>query len=126
MPVAAKADYQKRVAATRASAAWMRGTGYGVMLQYGGWGYPLHGPKKPWSDVVNAFDTEKFARMVDEDMGARWVIWSITLHAADHFPTGESLITRTVFATTPSGRATTSVSPSRVTGSILPSSSSCA
>lgn len=85
LPVAAKADYQKRVAASRASAAWMRGPGYGVMLQYGGWGYPKEGEKKPWKEVVNAFDVEKFAKMVDEDMGARWVIWSITWRDS-HFP----------------------------------------
>jgi hypothetical protein len=85
LPVRAKPDYERRVAALRASAAWMRGPGYGVMLQYGGWAYPEHGPKKPWEEVVNAFDTEKFAKMVDEDMGARWVIWSITWRDS-HFP----------------------------------------
>lgn len=78
LPVDAKEDYEKRVAALRSDAGWMRGDGYGVMLQYGAWSYPEHGPKKPWEDEVNTFDTEKFAKMVDEDMGARWVIWSIT------------------------------------------------
>lgn len=85
LPVAAKVDYAKRVAATRSSAAWMRGPGYGVMLQYGGWGYPKQGDKKPWDKVVDAFDVDKFAKMVDEDMGARWVIWSITWRNS-HFP----------------------------------------
>ena len=74
LPVAARADYQKRVATMRSDAAWMRGAGYGVMLQYGSWAYPDHGWKKAWEEVVNAFDTEKFAKMVDEEMGARWVI----------------------------------------------------
>ena len=77
LPVAARADYDQRVKASRSSAAWMRGH-YGVFLQYGAWGWPEHGDKKPWEEVVKAFDVEKFAKMVDEDMGAKWVIWSIT------------------------------------------------
>jgi hypothetical protein len=85
LPVDVKEDYEKRVAALRSDAGWMRGAGYGVMLQYGCWSYPEHGPKKPWEDEVNTFDTEKFAKMVDEDMGARWVIWSITWRGS-HFP----------------------------------------
>lgn len=85
IPVAAKAGYQKRVDALRSDTAWMREGKYGVMLQYGGWGYPEHGDKKPWEQVVKDFDVEKFAKTVDEDMGAKWVIWSITWRNS-HFP----------------------------------------
>lgn len=85
LPASARKDYEKRVIAARSDASWMREGKYGVMLQYGGWTYPEHGPRKPWEDVVNAFDTEKFAKMVDEDMGAKWVIWSITWRDS-HFP----------------------------------------
>jgi hypothetical protein len=85
MPVNARADYEERVASLRSDTTWMSQKGYGVMLQYGSWGYPQHGPQKPWDEAVNAFDTEKFARMVDEDMGAKWVIWSITWRGSN-FP----------------------------------------
>lgn len=85
IPVAAQADYLKRVAALRSDTAWMREGKYGVMLQYGSWGYPQHGEKTPWEEVVKKFDVEKFAKMVDEDMGAKWVIWSITWRGS-HFP----------------------------------------
>ena len=83
--VAAKADHQKRVSALRSDAQWMREGKYGVMLQYGSWGYPERGPKRPWEEAAKAFDVEKFAKMVDEGMGAKWVIWSITWRGS-HFP----------------------------------------
>ena len=85
LPAGARKDYDRRVAIARSDASWMREGKYGVMLQYGGWTYPENGRKKPWEEVANAFDTEKFARMVDEDMGAKWVIWSITWRDS-HFP----------------------------------------
>ena len=85
IPVDAQASYQKRVDALRSNTAWMREGKYGVMLQYGSWGYPANGDKHPFEQVVKDFDVEKFARMVDEEMGAKWVIWSITWRGS-HFP----------------------------------------
>lgn len=85
IPVAARAAYQKRVDALRSDTTWMREGKYGVMLQYGGWGYPAQGDKKLFEQVVQEFDVEKFAKQVDEDMGAKWVIWSITWRGS-HFP----------------------------------------
>lgn len=84
-PLSAKDNYEKRVTDLRADTSWMSQKGYGVMLQYGAWGFPEHGPKTPWEEVVKTFDVEKFAKMVDEDMGARWVIWSITWRSS-YFP----------------------------------------
>lgn len=78
LPVAAAASYAQRVAAMRADTTWIRQKGYGVMLQWGGWSYPPHGAQLPWEQVAPDFDVGKFAKMVDEDMGAKWVIWSIT------------------------------------------------
>lgn len=85
LPVAAKDDYQQRVASLRADTSWIRQKGYGVMLQYGAWGYPENGDRNPWEQVAGDFDVAEFARMVDEDMGAKWVIWSITWRGS-HFP----------------------------------------
>ena len=78
MPEAAKAGFQRRVATVRSDTRWLREARYGVMFQWGFWGYPEHGPAKPWPKMIDDFDVEKFARMVDEEFGAGYVLWSIT------------------------------------------------
>ena len=72
------AGLKVRAAALRSDTSWMREAKYGVMTQWGAWGYPRHGDKTPWPQMFEHFNIESFARMVDEEMGAAWVIWSLT------------------------------------------------
>ena len=78
IPVDVLAEMDRRAAALRSSTDWIRQAKYGVMVQFGAWGYPPHGDKLPWPKLFEQFDVESFAKMVDEDMGAGWVIWSLT------------------------------------------------
>jgi len=59
-------------------AAWFQDAGYGIMFQWGFWGYPPEGARKAnWKDVYREFDIEAFAdRMKALDPG--YIIWSIT------------------------------------------------
>jgi len=75
--VPARADIQRRIRELRAPTQWLREARYGVMFQWGAWGYPQHGPAKPWPKMIDDFDVDVFARMV-EDTGAGYVIWSVT------------------------------------------------
>ncbi len=50
---------------------------YGIMFQWGQWGYAEDGTKKPWPEMINDFDVERFADLCEE-MGAGWVTWSVT------------------------------------------------
>jgi len=82
--LAARDDIHRRVERLRASTRWLRDAKYGIMFQWGGWGYPQHGPKKPWPKMIDDFDVEAFARMAQET-GAGYVIWSVTW-CSYHFP----------------------------------------
>lgn len=79
--VSAKSAIEKRLADFRAAAEAERTrfkeSGYGVMVQGGGWAYPPHGEKKPWPGFAEDFPVERFADQV-ESMGAKFVIWSVT------------------------------------------------
>lgn len=68
---------QFRINALRASTQWLSNAKYGLMFQWGGWGYPQHGPAKPWCRMIQDFNVETFADMVEET-GAGYVIWSVT------------------------------------------------
>ncbi|ENM5740566.1 alpha-L-fucosidase [Vibrio mimicus] len=50
---------------------------YGLMFQYGGWGYPQTGDAKSLDDQANYFDVDKFVEMI-KGTGAQYVIWSAT------------------------------------------------
>lgn len=50
---------------------------YGVMLQYGPWGYPQSGPKKSMEQQTADFDVSSFVNMI-KSTGADYVIWSAT------------------------------------------------
>jgi hypothetical protein len=50
-------------------------SGYGIMVQGGGWAYPKNGDKKPWPGFAEDFDVNRFAGAV-ESMGGKFVIWS--------------------------------------------------
>ncbi len=70
-------EFYQRVKAFRSDTSWLRDAQFGLMFQCGGWGYPPHGDKKPWPEMINDFDVEKFADMAG-GTGARYVIWSST------------------------------------------------
>ncbi len=71
------ADLDKRVEKFRSKATWMSDRTYGIMFQWGQWGWPEHGQKKKWPEMINDFDVERWANMMEE-MGAGWVVWSVT------------------------------------------------
>lgn len=52
-------------------------SGYGIMVQGGGWAYPKTGDKKPWPGFAEDFDVKRFADSVTA-MGGKFVIWSAT------------------------------------------------
>ena len=58
-------------------ASWFQEAGYGIMFQWGFWGYPQHGERKAWKDVYRDFDIEAFADKMKK-INAGYVIWSIT------------------------------------------------
>ena len=67
-----------RVAAARADTTWLSEAGYGLMFQYGSWGYPHNvGPAKPLDQQAADFNVDAFVAMVRET-GAGYVIWSIS------------------------------------------------
>lgn len=71
------AAYASRVAAFRADTATFSNYDYGLMLQYGPWGYPRSGPKKSIDQQAADFDVPAFVAMV-KSTGAKYVLWSIT------------------------------------------------
>jgi len=72
-----KADLNERIRKLRSSAKWLADAQYGLMFQWGEWGYPEHGEGVPWPKMIDNFDVEKFANMV-QSTGAGYVIWSST------------------------------------------------
>jgi hypothetical protein len=70
-----KPAMEERIKELRSSAKWLADAQYGLMFQWGEWGYPEHGERKPWPKMIDDFNVEKFADMV-QSTGARYVIWS--------------------------------------------------
>ncbi len=70
-------DFYARVKAFRSDTSWLRDAQFGLMFQWGGWVFPQHGDKKPWPQMIDNFDVEKFADMVN-DTAAGYVVWSAT------------------------------------------------
>ncbi|HEX3572041.1 MAG TPA: hypothetical protein VHU44_14580 [Acidobacteriaceae bacterium] len=70
-----KKAIEKRIRDYHSSAKWLGDAQYGLMFQWGQWGYPEHGQPKPWPKMIDDFDVEKFADMV-QSTGAGYVIWS--------------------------------------------------
>lgn len=68
---------EKRIQDMHSSAKWLADARYGLMFQWGEWGYPEHGEGQPWPKMIDDFDVEKFAEMV-QSTGAGYVIWSAT------------------------------------------------
>lgn len=71
------AAYLQRVNNYKADVSWFSKMPYGVMFQYGPWGYPQTGAKKSLADQTNSFDVHKFVDMI-RSTGASYVVWSIT------------------------------------------------
>ena len=72
-----KEAIEQRIQDARSSAKWLAEAQYGLMFQWGEWGYPEHGEGKPWPKMIDDFNVEKFADMV-QSTGAGYVIWSAT------------------------------------------------
>ena len=68
---------ENRIKEFRSDTKWMADAGYGLMFQWGEWGYPRHGPKKVWPKMIDDFNVESFADMCAY-MGAGYVVWSAT------------------------------------------------
>jgi hypothetical protein len=69
--------YEIRVTNFKRYPSWFSNAKYGLMLQYGPWGFPKTGDHKSLEDFANGFDVPKFVDMV-KATGASYVIWSIT------------------------------------------------
>jgi hypothetical protein len=72
-----KTAIDERIKRFRSDTKWMADAGYGLMFQWGGWGYPQHGPQKKWPKMIDDFNVDSFADMCAET-GARYVVWSAT------------------------------------------------
>jgi hypothetical protein len=75
--LADKKAIEQRVRKFRSDTKWMANAGYGLMVQWGEWGYPKHGVKKEWPKMIDDFNVESFANMAKET-GAAYVVWSAT------------------------------------------------
>ncbi|MEV4511672.1 hypothetical protein AB0K00_22175 [Dactylosporangium sp. NPDC049525] len=74
------AAYQARIASRRAAAnlSWLRQAKYGLMFQYGSWGFPSGGgPAKSLEAQANDFNVAGFVNTVKQT-GAAYVIWSFS------------------------------------------------
>ncbi len=78
LPNADAAAYASRVAAFKASTARFASYDYGLMFQYGAWGFPENGGAAlPINQQAADFNVPAFVSMV-KSTGAKYVIWSIT------------------------------------------------
>ncbi|HZU44937.1 MAG TPA: hypothetical protein VE994_19825, partial [Terriglobales bacterium] len=68
-------EVEERIRAFRSSTAWLNRAKFGLMFQWGEWGYPRHGAKKKWPGMINDFDVAKFAETVASTK-AGYVVWS--------------------------------------------------
>lgn len=87
LPVAKKMLIQKdreRSMKIHRKQTWFSNVPYGVMFHWTSQTAPEHGPLKPYTTAVNAFNVGAFAKMVMKT-GARYVILT-TNHAEPYFP----------------------------------------
>jgi len=72
------AAYNARVTTARANTAWLSKAKYGLMFQYGSWGFPAGGGAAlPLNQQAANFNVTNFVNMV-KSTGASYVIWSIS------------------------------------------------
>jgi len=69
--------YDQRVANFRADTTWLSQSKYGLMTQFGAWGYPPTGPQPTLQAFANGFNVTNFVNLVT-NTGAKYVIWSLT------------------------------------------------
>ena len=69
--------YEQRVANFKADTTWFSQSKYGLMTQFGAWGYPPTGPQSSLQDMANGFDVQRFVNLVT-NAGCKYVIFSIT------------------------------------------------
>lgn len=72
-----KPELEAQIKASRANTEWLRDAKFGIMLQWGEWGYPRHGDKKEWPGMIDDFDVEQFAEKIASTR-AGYVLWSAT------------------------------------------------
>lgn len=72
-----KKAIEERIQQCRSNARWLADAKYGLMFQWGEWGYPEHGEGRPWPKMIEDFNVERFADTV-QSTGAGYVIWSVT------------------------------------------------
>ena len=98
LDVKARLAMDARIQAFRSDTSWLRDAKFGFMCQCGEWSYPPHGPHKPWPEMAEKFDVQKFAEMV-ESTGAGYAVWSATwatcffpapIHAIDEIMPGRT------------------------------------
>jgi hypothetical protein len=78
LPDVGASAYASRVAAYKASTAHFASYDYGVMFQYGPWGFPANGGAAlPINQQAAGFNVPSFVSMV-MSTGAKYVIWSTT------------------------------------------------
>jgi hypothetical protein len=67
-----------KVKSLQGDTSWFKEAGYGIMFQWGNWGFPRTGDKKePWNKVYEEFDIEAFADKM-KLLNPGYIIWSIT------------------------------------------------
>ena len=78
LPAVDAAAYGSRVAAYKASTAHFSSYDYGLMFQYGAWGFPENGGAAlPINQQAADFNVASFVSMV-KSTGAKYVIWSMS------------------------------------------------
>jgi hypothetical protein len=80
---AAYYERQARMKALRSPTDWFVEGKYGLMVHWAQRSYPLRGPRLPFQEAVNAFDVDRFARIVAET-GAHHVTLT-SCHGAMYF-----------------------------------------
>lgn len=68
-------SYNNRVAELKSKDQKFSKYKYGVMFQYGGWAYPISGPKKTLEQQAADTDIDKLVNVIKQS-GADYVIWS--------------------------------------------------
>lgn len=72
-----RAAQQARIASFKSDATTFSNYDYGLMFQYGGWGYPQSGAAKSLDAQAADFNVINFVNMV-KSTGAKYIIWSST------------------------------------------------
>lgn len=59
-------------------AQWFQNAGFGLMFQWGNWGYPPAGDRKqPWNKIYEDFNIEVFADKM-KSINPGYIVWSVT------------------------------------------------